>query len=288
MALTTTRPVWVARLVTVSLWAVGSAYLLKSETDPVAMISTPVVWAAIIALPILAAYARRAGLYLACGMIWLAAFVGSAYTLNGTMGRQAEVRDVRMARASEDSAARKRIERDLSDAKAMLATAREKCAKGNVCLPATLATIGVYEGAVAGHEARLSKLKTSAPDAGEIRVARLLAFLTGAKLENVMEIVGLVSPSLFGLTLELAAFAVAMMGWHPRSENDTKITAAISVSANVHPVVAALKRAGRPVSNTELAELMGVTGGEATKRRREVSSLLREFRAGKFVMVALA
>ena len=67
----------VARVVTVALWGVGSAYLLKSELsspapDPVVMCSTPVVWAVIIALPILATYARRDGQWLAMALIWLA------------------------------------------------------------------------------------------------------------------------------------------------------------------------------------------------------------------------
>ena len=57
--------------------------------------------------------------------------------------------------------------------------------------------------------------------------------------------------------------------------------------AGKHPVVAALEAAGKPLSNTELAEAMGVCGGESTKRRREVADLIDETVAGKFVLVSL-
>lgn len=299
MAHSNTRPRTVARLVTVALWGVGSAYLLKSELaapspDIVVLASTPIVWAVIISLPILASYARRDGQWLAMALIWLAAIVGSAYTLQATLGRQAESRDVLISKAADVAKQRPTIERDLAAAKAMLATALAKCGEGRQCLPATLATIGVYEGAVAGHEHRLSRLNVSAPDAGERRIAALLSFATGAKLENVAEIVGMVLPAMFGLTLELAAFAVAMMGWHPSNpptppgKRDPLPANVIELRPAKPHVIAALEKAGRPVNNAELARLMGCTDGEATKRRREVSRQIREYREGRNIMVALA
>lgn len=57
--------------------------------------------------------------------------------------------------------------------------------------------------------------------------------------------------------------------------------------AGKHPVIAALELAGKPLTNSELAEAMGVCGGEATKRRREVVDLIDETVAGKFVMIGL-
>lgn len=289
----------VARAVTIALWGVGSAYLVKTELanptpDAVVIGATPIVWASIIALPILAAYARRDRQWLATGLIWAAAVVGSLYTLQGTIGRQAEVRDVRVEQSRETARQRSRIEADLTAAKEMLAAARRKCGEGRECLPATRATIGVYEGSVAGHEHRLSKLTTAAPIAGERRIAALLSYATGADFAAASEIVGLICPALFGITLELAAFAVAMLGWHPAGRSSLPEFSAFSAKlppANVpakHPVIEALERAGRPVNNGELAKLMKVCDPESTKRRREVSHLLREVRVGKHVMVSLA
>lgn len=57
--------------------------------------------------------------------------------------------------------------------------------------------------------------------------------------------------------------------------------------AGKHPVIAALEVAGKPLTNSELAEAMRVCGGESTKRRREVADLIDETIAGKFVMVGL-
>lgn len=72
--------------------------------------------------------------------------------------------------------------------------------------------------------------------------------------------------------------------------------ATANVAANVvtfpvggkHPVVAALESAGGAVaSNRQLAALMGVTDGEATKRRAEVGHLLVEQQDGKARRIAL-
>lgn len=285
----------VARAVTIALWGVGSAYLIKTELanptpDAVVIAATPIVWAVIIALPILAAYARRDRQWLAAVLIWIAAVVGSAYTLQGTIGRQSETRDALVARSVEISRARGRIEKDLSDARDMLAAARRKCGEGRECLPSTKATISVYEGAVVGHEVRLSKLTAFDPSAGERRIAALLALATGADFAAAEELVGLVCPALFGLTLELAAFSVAMLGWHPSRRQPLPQLPQLLPPANVvgkHPVIDALERAGRPVNNGELAKLMAVCDGESTKRRREVANLIRVERVGRECMIAL-
>jgi hypothetical protein len=296
---TTTRPQWVARAATVALWAVGSAYLIYNDKtgDPVVIYSAPVVWAVIISLPILATYARYDRQWVAAALLWVAALAGCAYTLQMTIGRQAESRDVRVSQAGEVDNARHRITLDLDAAKRMLEQARAKCASGRTCYDSTRATIAVYEGAVAGHEARLARITVAAPDAGEKRIARLIELLSGA---NVAELVELITPIMFGLVLELATFAAAMFGWHPSRTFAAPVPQPnpgkrAPLPANVvelrpakHPVIDALEKVGRPVNNSELASLMLCTGGESTKRRREVAHMLREQRVGKNVMVALA
>ena len=54
-----------------------------------------------------------------------------------------------------------------------------------------------------------------------------------------------------------------------------------------HPVISALEFAGKPLSNEELAKVMDVSGGESTKRRREVAHLIEERRQGHCVLVGL-
>lgn len=301
---TTTRPQWVARAGTVALWAVGSAYLVRHELaaaspDPVVLASTPVVWAVVIALPILATYAKHDRQWVAMALIWLAAMVGSAYTLHATLGRQASARDTAVATAEQVIIQRQALQRDLDATKAHLEAARQRCGTGRECRPATRELVAMYERQVTSHEARLAQLTTPAPVAGEQRVARLISLATGADQATVAEWVSILAPALFGLTLELGAFALAMFGWHPRrtlaapapplpGKRQPLPANVVELRPSKHPVIDALKKVGRPVDNSTLAGLMGCTGGESTKRRREVAHMLREQRVGKHVMVALA
>jgi len=55
-----------------------------------------------------------------------------------------------------------------------------------------------------------------------------------------------------------------------------------------HPVIAALRSADRPLSNDELAAAMGVSKGEASKRRREVDQHLTVHPDGRCLRIALA
>lgn len=57
--------------------------------------------------------------------------------------------------------------------------------------------------------------------------------------------------------------------------------------STAHPVVAAIEGAGRPLSNRDLASVMGVSEGEASKRWQEVAHLLDVGRAGKELRLSL-
>lgn len=57
--------------------------------------------------------------------------------------------------------------------------------------------------------------------------------------------------------------------------------------SKAHPVVAAIEGAGRPLSNRDLASVMGVSEGEASKRWQEVAHLLDVGRAGKELRLSL-
>ncbi|MGE3284173.1 MAG: hypothetical protein AB7O13_24780 [Alphaproteobacteria bacterium] len=300
----TARPRWAARTIAIALWLVGSAYLIKAEIDAqspdwVVIVSTPIVWAVVITLPILAAYARRQRQWVAMAIIVVAALVGSTYTLTGTLGRQAAARDNAVAKAAEVGKARQRIEHDLARAKAMLEEARAKCATGRRCYDSTRATISVYEGAVAGHEHRLAKLRTEAPTAGERRIAALIAAVSGRPMAEVAEIVGLIVPSLFGFTLELAAFASAMLGWHPER---TSVPFSSTVQSTVQPeptppkprrtfrkdeARADVLQFRRPVQQETLAGRWGVTKSMVSMWLAdwETEGLVQRARTGKYKTV---
>lgn len=76
-------------------------------------------------------------------------------------------------------------------------------------------------------------------------------------------------------------------GGKPR-KSKPKLAPASNVLAFPHPVVSALQSAGGTVSsNQELATLMGVTEGEASKRVEEVRHLLTLRREGKRLVISL-
>lgn len=219
---------WVARLLAILLWIVGSAYLVRAELgqpspDLVVIAATPIVWLAVIALPILAEHALRHRQWLAAALLALSAVAGSAYTLSGTLARQAEARDVKVAKADEADKARRGLDGKLAEAEAMLAEARRKhaaeCAsgKGKRC-DGIAATVLVYEGAVEGYRAKIARLDVASPVAGERRIAAALAWLPWStrSADELAPAVGLFAPALLGLFIELAALAAAMYGWHVR------------------------------------------------------------------------
>lgn len=55
-----------------------------------------------------------------------------------------------------------------------------------------------------------------------------------------------------------------------------------------NPVLAALARAGRPLTNQQLAVSMGCSEGQASKLRRKVRQHTIEWRQGRYVFVTLA
>jgi hypothetical protein len=179
-----------------------------------------------------------------------------------------------------------------------------------------LRTNQINEDAVRVRKADLARVpEIAAPKAGEQRIAAGLSYVFGGKPANYTEPVELFLPAMLGLTVELAALATAMFGWHSRkTANETfsktfsesfsdedqeptpprgtkRKTKTTPLPANViqfkHPVVRALENVGKPVTNGELARLMGVSDGEASKRWREVAHMLEVARAGKECRISL-
>jgi len=305
----TTETRWLARLVSVILWAVGSIYLVKNElatsSDMVLVATMPVIWLAVIAMAILAGSARRERKYLTSLLLALAATVGASYTLSCTIARQSEVRDIRVATFEQDTERRSEIEKLLLAANEMLAKAREKFARecatglGTRC-KGIKATIDVYEAAKKGHEYELATLSHSSPKAGEKRIAAALAMMIGGKPEAYEEAVGLFLPSLLGMFAELGAAAAALYGWHSTEPAKRRLPSAAKSApprppqtpnrnlpdnvvqlSRARSVVHAIERAGGSVqSNNELARILGVSPSHATKLRRREEDRLSVYQEG--------
>ena len=93
---------WVARALMATLWAAGSAYLIAhvlAQPQPswLEIATIPALWAAVIAAPIIAHHAVGNRDLVAAALLVAASLTGSAWTLSGTIARQSEGADQRLA-----------------------------------------------------------------------------------------------------------------------------------------------------------------------------------------------
>lgn len=225
---TTKLPRYTARTLAVLLWIAGSAYLVRNELgmpspDWVVIATMPLIWAAVIALPILAHHAWKQAEYTACLLLTLAAVVGSCFTLQGTIARQSEARDGKVAEAQASNFKRSELLEELGRAQKRLDDANKYAdmERTTTCGPRCkdwerrAVEVKAY---IDQTTAAIAALGADKPVAsGEKRVAAaigLLPFVTASQ-EKVEAAVALFLPSLFGLFLELAALASAFFGWRP-------------------------------------------------------------------------
>lgn len=219
-------PQRVALVLAAMLWAVGSAYLVQTEirrVDPdwVVVVATPLVWAVVIALPILAHHALREGRLVAAGLLTIAALVGSAYTLNGTIGRQAEKTETAVLEASASGEGRKLLEDELKRTRTSLEVAKRETAAA--CKKSWTDNCQGLERREKAYQARLDQLIAALGDApaakpiasGNRRVVSALVLLSGRPAEQVEPWVGTFSDALLGLLLEIGALALGFYGSAP-------------------------------------------------------------------------
>jgi hypothetical protein len=73
------------------------------------------------------------------------------------------------------------------------------------------------------------------------------------------------------------------------TEKDTAQTSfPVPTESDLHPVLAILRRKGSVASNAELAKLLKVSPGQASKLHQQVSAFLRYEKRGKQVRISLA
>jgi len=225
---------WIARSMTAVLWGAGSAYLIGHALDQqppnfIEIATIPILWAAVLAAPIVAHVALHNRELLAAGFLAIAAIVGSAWTLSGTIARQSQGADETVAAAVEADKARKALGQKLAEAQEILAGHRaaqaKECAsgKGKKCDGVSY-TVATWDAAVKGYEAKLEKLPApKAPNAGVRRIAAFVALMPGVtkSAAQIEPHVALVAPCLFGLFIELAALAFGFYGFAPRGNRAT-------------------------------------------------------------------
>jgi hypothetical protein len=267
-----------------------------------------------------AASARSFIAALGFGVLFLS---GTGLVVYQSVGRQAEVSDVRAADAEAVNEAIAAKSADLHKARARFADAErmvEKEMNGERCLSRckdwkTRATevrahIQVLEGEIAALGPR-KPVNAKAEKMAEV------AALFGWDRGRAQAALTLLEPFLWTLFFEIGS--IVSLGYAfrsgPRPANDNrpadtfrqtdfpKLTVAETESVSQflapesgqiiqfparHPVISALEKAGGSVeSNRQLAEIMGVTEGEASKRVDEVRDQLEIVRCGKWTRISL-
>lgn len=255
--------------------------------------------------------AGRIGLGLGLAVLALAGLIYIA-TMSGA--RNAEVVNAKAARIVAAETERAQILPAKVRAEAMLQAALAEVAKecgtgkGSKC-EGRKATVEVYKAAIKGHDADLARIgPPQTPNADYEAMANavvMLGIATDAK--DVERRLVVLLPWLPVLLTEIGAIVFLSLGLgHPAQTRPARTVQAANddrpaptppkparkqltlPAPAAHPVVAALTQAGRPLTNDELADAMGVSKGEASKRRREVADLLTETRDGRELRIRLA
>lgn len=277
--------------------------------------AVPVVSITLAALPIMIehclrsrAFVKAAGLAIVFGLL-----VG--YSLPQAIGRSGEARDAKIAEAAstarplkmmldEIDTARKRVEDAAAEVK------RESRDGG------CKARCEGWKRTQAEREARVDQLtrdisKMAAPKIGASDAPRIAAVLGIAEAT-----VNLYAPMFLPVAIEVGVWVLFWFGFggsaRDRSECTSRYIAAETTVSDTRPqvratgtlparvsdttsdidaeadaVLAALARAQRPVTNDELAELMGVSKGEASKRVAALAGRVNKQRMGRHVAITL-
>lgn len=247
--------------------------------------------------------------------------LGTAATVYNSVGRQAATAETAALSAEDHNAQRERIEADLDlartrlgEAEAMVEHETRKGGCGRNCKDwkQRASEVASHLAVLTAQLEQIGPRQVEAPKAE--RAARVAA-LFGFERDRVREVFYLVEPFLYALLFELAAIVAFGFGFAPRpvagrAANDNAAAATVAAAAPApvppgnrrrqpiraplatvageHPVLTALAQARRPLTNDELAEAMGVTKGEASKRWREVAGRLRVERVGRELQISPA
>ena len=273
---------WVARGLMATLWAAGSAYLIAyalAQPQPswIEVATIPALWAAVIAAPIIAHHALGNRDVTAAVLLVAASLIGSAWTLSGTIGRQSEGADERVAASTQIERQRRDLSVKLGEAVEILGKYRKvqavECASGlGKRCDGISYTVQTWNAAVDGYEAKLKALPPPRqPEAGAKRIAALIALLPGvtkpaAQLEADVR---LIAPTLFGVFIELAALAFGFFGF--RREKTAAAPALLSA-----PALQVITPANGVTPEAETA--IGVEGEAVPTTRRKLTKVQAEAR----------
>lgn len=129
------------------------------------------------------------------------------------------------------------------------------------------------------------------------QAAKVLAFLTGHDVEKAMEGLELLWPFIIALVTEFGTITFLNYGFgHKRVASEATVAPTVSSKPTVEEtlrteetdrVIAALAKATHPVTNDELADMLGVSKGHASKCVSRLNGAVRRVRVGRHVAISL-
>lgn len=239
----------------------------------------------------------------AVGLAFLAVF-GSSLIVYETMGRRAEVRDAKVASATDSASQRQHLQKMLAEAEENVTRYRtrlsDECGsgKGKKC-DGYAYTVKTWEAAVTGYKAEISGLGAPKPiDPKAERITAVVGMLgVGIAPEAIQRHVALLEPLTLPLFLELGS--IVLFGYGLGRGRRREVTApattvkALTFEKPLTPdEIEELRRlilgAGKPLSNQEVADALGISKGEASKRVSEgvARGILNKQRVGREVAIS--
>lgn len=247
--------------------------------------------------------AWREQLYVWAAMLGLAFCVATMTCAITSAGRGAEVAQKRQAEASRLNALRTDTAAELAKARASHKELTDRYAmecgsgRGARCTGMKSA-IDYVDSHLAILQVRMDGMQAEQiGNAKTAHAARMLSFFLGFNQARAEEGLSLLLPFTLPLITELLSIAffglgfghrelpLARLAFHPLPEIERKAR-----TSDEQLVLNALQRAGRALSNEELADKLGCSPGEASKRRQacEASGVIQTWREGKFLMISPA
>lgn len=254
--------------------------------------------------------AIRQHLYVWGLMLGLAFCAGTFVTLLGSAGRGAEVVERKASTATRSNDARKDALEELAKARAKRDALADQFARE--CSSGRKERCNGLKFALDSADSHAAILQVRADDAAPEQTAniklkhaaRLLAFFFGFDQQRAEQGLELLWPVALPLVNELLSIAFFGIGFGhrcrpaivsnprqietPRPFVTYQLPARLPMMSEEEVVLEALRQVGRPVNNEELASLLRISAGEASKRSSflESQGKVRRKRVGRYVEIS--
>lgn len=230
-------------------------------------------------------------------VLGVASIFGTAFVAVESAGRAAKAGFIAQVEANAGSVSHKEAMAELERARKARAKATDdilsQCASGNGPRCKGLSeALAAVERQYYTAEARLDKTKPSAPASGSAYIVGQMAGMLGFPAARVEEFYRLLKPVSLAILLDVVVLFLLhvsiAIGWKRTPKETSAVTEEGGRKLLTYdPVVDALEKAGRPLSNQELADALQITKGAASKAVSRSRHLRRE-RHGREVRISLA